>query len=290
MARKRGLGNRGLDELLGVQTSFSEDSPHSEKLVFIAVEQISQSPYQPRKDIGEEELQGLAASIRAHGMIQPLIVRSLPLGKYELIAGERRWRASQLIGMTEVPVIVKEADDRSVAAMSLIENIQREELNPLEEAEAIKRLIEEFELTHQQIANSLGRSRTSITNLLRLLELDSFTSRALQDGQIEMGHARALLMLKNREQQRALEKVIKGKLNVRQTEALVKGWGQGKAEKSENNPDPDVLRLEKEISERLGARVKINCNTHKKGSMVVHFNNFDELEGILKVIGTSYIS
>ena len=286
MARKKpGLG-RGLTELLSA-TSTESTSPEEEaaNLRHIPVEKIRRGKYQPRIHIRPEALQELADSIKAQGVVQPVVVRPVD-GGYELIAGERRWRASQLAGLHEVPAVVRDIPDQAAAAMALIENIQRENLNPLEEANALQRLIEEFGLTHQQTAESVGRSRTSVTNLLRLLELTEEVKGFLDEGELEMGHARALLALAGARQAEAARKVVAKGLSVRETERLVKklqqeaeaGAGAAKPGQAKN---PDVRRLESDLSERLGARVSIDYNNRGKGKVVIAYNSLDELDGIL---------
>jgi ParB family chromosome partitioning protein len=288
MARKKpGLG-RGLTELLSASAA-QPASPEEEaaNLRHIPVEKIRRGKYQPRIHIRPEALQELADSIRAQGVVQPVVVRPVD-GGYELIAGERRWRASQLAGLHEVPAVVRDIPDQAAAAMSLIENIQREDLNPLEEANALQRLIEEFGLTHQQTAESVGRSRASVTNLLRLLELTEEVKAFLDEGQLEMGHARALLALAGARQGEAARKVVARGLSVRETERLVKKLqaeaAEGGAAKPGQARNPDVRRLESDLGERLGARVSIDYNQRGKGKLVITYNSLDELDGILEHI------
>ena len=284
MARKKpGLG-RGLTELLSA-SSMEPTSAEDEaaNLKHIPVERIRRGKYQPRIHIRPEALQELADSIKAQGVVQPVVVRPVE-GGYELIAGERRWRASQLAGLHEVPAVVRDIPDQAAAAMALIENIQRENLNPLEEANALQRLIEEFGLTHQQTAESVGRSRTSVTNLLRLLELSEEVKAFLDEGELEMGHARALLALAGARQAEAARKVVAKGLSVRETEKLVKKIqheAEAGPEKAGQAQNPDVRRLESDLSERLGARVNIDYNNRGKGKVVIAYNSLDELDGIL---------
>lgn len=279
--RKSGLG-RGLDALLSSAGSAQREQEDS-NLRRIPVEQIRRGKYQPRLHIRPEALEELAASIRAQGVVQPVVVRPMGQG-YELIAGERRWRAAQLAGLHEVPAVVRDIPDQAAAAMSLIENIQRENLNPIEEAGALHRLIQEFEMTHQQAAEAVGRSRTGVTNLLRLLELGEVARTLLDEGKIEMGHARTLLALAGAAQDEAARRVAARGLSVRETERLVQ---QLLKQKGDSPParttarNPDVRRLEEDLSGRLGASVSIEYNNRGKGRLVVRYNSLDELDGIL---------
>jgi len=282
MARKPGLG-RGLDMLL---SSSSKDINKDSILKKLPVEKIQKGEYQPRTNIDPDALQDLAESIKAQGLVQPVVVRRLSAGGYELIAGERRWRASQIAGLHEIPAIIREIPDQAAAAMSLIENIQREDLNPLEEAVAMSRLIAEFGLTHQQTAESVGRSRTAVTNLLRLIELEDDTKELLDTRQLDMGHARALLALKGNEQVTTANNIAKKGLSVRETERLIK---KILASDTSTSKKPvakalEVKNLEVSLSEKLGAKVAIQYNTKGKGKLVVEYNNLDELDGILEHI------
>jgi len=282
--RKTGLG-RGLDVLLSSAGAAQREQEDS-NLRQIPVDQIRRGKYQPRTHIKQEALEDLAASIRAQGVVQPVVVRPMGQG-YELIAGERRWRAAQLAGLHEVPAVVRDIPDQAAAAMALIENIQRENLNPIEEARALHRLIQEFEMTHQQAAESVGRSRTGVTNLLRLLELGEVASRLLDEGQMEMGHARALLVLPAELQDETARKVVAKGLSVRETERLVQNLLKQDRHKTEvKSPagNPDVRRLEESLSERLGAPVNIQYNNKGKGKLVIQYNSLDELDGILEHI------
>ena len=278
MARKSGLGTRGLDELLTAQSKAREEN-RAEELRQVPVEQIRRGRYQPRLNIRSDELQELADSIRAQGVIQPVVLRRVDGGGYELIAGERRWRAAQLAGLHEVPAVVRVIPDQAAAAMSLIENIQREDLNPLEEAGALARLIEEFGLTHQQVADAVGRSRAAVSNLLRLRDLSDVPKELLELGDLEMGHARALLSLAADDQATLARKVVREGLNVRQTERLIKSWGQ--ARPAPKPVSPDIRRVETELSERLGAHVKLEAKPKGNGRLVIQYNSLDELDGIL---------
>ena len=281
MIKKSGLG-RGLDKLLS--SANSESVTDASQLKLLAVEKISPSPYQPRKNIAQEGLQSLADSIKAQGLVQPIVVRKLADGQYELIAGERRWRASQLAGLLEIPAIVRELPDQAAAAMALIENIQREDLNALEEAQALNRLIHEFGLTHQQTAEAVGRSRAAVSNLLRLLELESQCKVLLEEGKLEMGHARALLALQGKQQIELAHKVAQYQLSVRATEKLVKQTLAGELQ-AIIAPKPtlnaDISQLQSRLADTLGAKVSINHSKSGKGKLVIEYNSLDELDGIL---------
>lgn len=287
--KKRGLG-RGLDALLGPARS---DTASGEAraggtdgdLRTLGVEQLVRGKYQPRVDMHPESLEDLADSIRAQGLVQPIVVRPVSGGHYEIIAGERRWRAAQLAGLQEVPVVVRDIDDRAAIAMALIENIQRENLNPLEEAHALKRLIDEFDMTHQQAAEAVGRSRAAVSNLLRLLELGEVATGMVQRGELEMGHARALLALSGKAQAEAARQVLVKGLSVRATERLVqKLLAADRERKSAPRRDPDLARLEQGLADRLGAPVQIRYNQKGKGKLVISYNSLDELDGILEHI------
>jgi ParB family chromosome partitioning protein len=284
MSKKSGLG-RGLDKLLS--SANSESVTDASQLKLLAVEKISPSPYQPRKNITQEGLQSLADSIKAQGLVQPIVVRKLADGQYELIAGERRWRASQLAGLLEIPAIVRELPDQAAAAMALIENIQREDLNALEEAQALNRLIHEFGLTHQQTAEAVGRSRAAVSNLLRLLELESQCKVLLEEGKLEMGHARALLALQGKQQIELAHKVAQYQLSVRATEKLVKQTLAGELQ-AMIAPKPilnaDISQLQSRLADTLGAKVSINHSKRGKGKLVIEYNSLDELDGILEHI------
>jgi ParB family chromosome partitioning protein len=281
MQKKRGLG-RGLSELLGDASPVREKPQEVQTL---PIEFLQRGKYQPRRDMNPEKLRELADSIAAQGVIQPIIVRKIEGdNKYEIIAGERRWRASQLAELQEVPVVLKELDDRSVMAIALIENIQREDLTALEEAEALRRLQDEFELTHQQIATAVGKSRTTITNLLRLLELAFDVKVMLGKGLLEMGHARALLGLEEVKQIEIANKAVKQGLTVRAVEKLVREQNEGKPAELSKKVDPDTLRLQSELSEKTGAKVEINHQSGGKGKLVFSYTSLEELEGIIRKI------
>ncbi len=290
MVKKRGLG-RGLDALLGASQSAAaaqtEEMPEGVSpgpITTLAVDLIQRGRYQPRRNFDEDKLRELADSINAQGMVQPIVVRPVGDRKYEIIAGERRWRAAQMAGLADVPVVVREVDDQSAMAMALIENIQRDDLNPLEEATALHRLLNEFELTHQQVAQAVGKSRTTVTNLIRLLDLNPEVKELLERGEIEMGHARALLGLTGKTQTEAALRVAAKGLSVRETEALVRRLGQPPARAAATpaaEEDPDVRRLLADLTDRLGARVALQQGPGGRGRLVISYNTLEELEGIL---------
>lgn len=280
--KKRGLG-RGLDALLtSNRTNNSSSTQHSgAELQLLPVEFLTPGKYQPRKDMSQEALEDLASSIRAQGVIQPIVVRALAKDKFEIIAGERRWRASQLAQLSDVPCIVKDVPDEAAVAIALIENIQREDLNAMEEAVALERLLTEFALTHQQVADAVGKSRASVTNLLRLNQLNDDVKVLLEHGDIEMGHARALLALKDTEQSDAARLVAAKQLTVRETENLVRRILEPKPAVAEKPRDPDVLALEQRLSERFAAPVQISYNNKGKGKLEIAYSSLDELDGII---------
>lgn len=278
--KKRGLG-RGLDALLGDAVASEEKQQH---LHTLPIEYMQRGKYQPRKDMNADRLQELADSIRAQGIVQPIVVRSLNADKYEIVAGERRWRAAQLAGLQEVPVVIKEIDDRAAMAIGLIENIQREDLNPLEEAEALKRLIDEFTMTHQQIADAVGKSRATVSNLLRLIDLQPEVKKMLAQGQLEMGHARALLALEGNYQVAAAKKIVAAGLTVRAAEKLVKAKPESNIGRKKRYIDPDTLRLQDELTGKLGAKVLIEHQSNGKGRLVISYTSLEELEGVMKRI------
>jgi ParB family transcriptional regulator, chromosome partitioning protein len=285
-AKKRGLGARDLDALLGVPET---DSPtESDELRNLDVDRIQPGKYQPRQTMDEDRLQELAASIRAQGLIQPIIVRLVGAGRFEIIAGERRWRAAQIAGLKQIPALVREAGDQSVVAMALIENIQREELSPLEEAQALQRLIGEFKLTHQQVAEAIGRSRAAVSNLLRLQELPAQIKKLLEEHKLEMGHARALLTLDPKLALSLALRAAEHEWTVRQLEAAVRDAQNPKAKtksaKKSVPQDPDIAVLERELGEKLAAKVSIRHGRGGKGQLVVTYHSVDELEGILERI------
>lgn len=294
-ARKRGLG-KGLDLLLSTsnnarQRQVEEDTKADTNqqtvddnrgdLRRLPIEWLRPGKYQPRKDMSAEALEELAHSIEAQGVIQPIVVRAVGDNQFEIIAGERRWRASQQIHLHEVPCLIKNVSDENAVAISLIENIQREDLNAMEEAVALDRLMNEFELTHQQVADAVGKSRTTVTNLLRLNSLDADVKILLEHGDIEMGHARALLALTGEVQAETARSVAAKGLTVRDTEKLVKAVLNPKEPKAPAKVDPDISRLEQRISERLGAGVKIQQNKKGQGKLVIDYASLDELDAIL---------
>lgn len=293
--KKRGLG-RGLDALLATSSAKSqveannaaaENSSETQtaqkgELRKLPVEFLKPGKYQPRKDMSPEALEELASSIRAQGIIQPIVVRQTGEDQFEIIAGERRWRAAQLAGLDVIPCLVKDIPDEAAVAIALIENIQREDLNAMEEAIALDRLMQEFELTHQQVADAVGKSRTAVTNLLRLNGLEDEVKTLLEHGDIEMGHARTLLALEGEQQVEAARIVAAKGLTVRETEKLVNKILAGPVEKTNKKVDPDIEALQNELSERIGSNVSISHNRAGKGKMVINFANLDTLEGIIE--------
>ncbi len=274
--RLKGLG-RGLDALLSANNA--SDAQRQESL---PVGSLQPGKYQPRTRMDPGSLEELAESIKAQGLIQPISVRPVGKGRYEIIAGERRWRASQIAGLAEVPVLIRDIPDEAALAMSLIENIQREDLNPLEEAAGIQRLIDEFQMTHQQAADALGRSRSAATNLLRLLQLAKPAQDMLMAGDIEMGHARAMLSLPKGEQGRLAVMVADKGLSVRETERLVARELNPPAPKRQQSaPDRDLQRLEEELADAIGAEVKVSANRKGIGNLTIRFASLDQLDGIL---------
>ncbi|WP_438279771.1 ParB/RepB/Spo0J family partition protein [Pseudomonas alabamensis] len=283
--KKRGLG-RGLDALLsGPSISALEEQAvkvDRKELQHLPVDLIQRGKYQPRRDMDPQALEELAHSIRAHGVMQPIVVRPIDDERYEIIAGERRWRATQQAGLDTIPAMVRVLPDEAAIAMALIENIQREDLNPLEEAMALQRLQQEFELTQQQVADAVGKSRVTIANLLRLISLPEAIKTMLAHGDLEMGHARALLGLGEDRQVEGARHVVARGLTVRQTEALVRQWLSDKPEQVEEaKPDPDISRLEQRLAERLGSAVQIKHGQKGKGQLVIRYNSLDELQGVL---------
>ena len=282
--KKRGLG-RGLDALLsGIEPvgAVSKAAAGDGELRRLPVDLVRRGKFQPRTDMHPESLEDLANSIRAQGVVQPIVVKPTGSGNYEIIAGERRWRAAQLAGLQEIPAVVRDVPDQAAMAMALIENIQRENLNPMEEANALQRLIHEFQLTHQEVAEAVGRSRAAVSNLLRLLELNDDVKRMLEQRQLEMGHARALLALKDSAQSAAARTVVDKGLSVRETERLVRRLADNApAKKPATGLDPDIRRLQDELSEKLGAGVQVQHGAQGKGKLVIQYNSLDELDGIL---------
>ncbi len=283
VAKKRGLG-RGLDALLGDVAPATAEQKKSQQVQTLPIEFLQRGKYQPRKDMKPEALQELAESIKAQGIIQPIIVRLLEQEQYEIIAGERRWRAAQLAALQEVPVVIKELDDRAVMAVALIENIQREDLNALEESEALKRLLDEFDMTHQQVATAVGKSRATVSNLLRLLELENEVKNMLAAGKLEMGHARALLPLDAGKQIEIANTIVKQGLSVRAVEKLIKSLGTEVKADIKTQLDADTIRLQEQLTEKTGARVTINHQKSGKGKLVFSYTSLEELEGIISRI------
>ncbi len=316
-AKRRGLG-RGLDALLGMAPA-TVDTTETETKVSSAVKMVAETQsaaepeaksssapatavageqyqldidlirrgrYQPRRNFDEEKLRELADSIAAQGVIQPIVVRPVN-DHYEIIAGERRWRAAQLAELSKIPVVIRDVDDQAAMAMALIENIQRDDLNPLEEAGALQRLLHEFSLTHQQIAQAIGKSRTTVTNLLRLMELEADAKELLEQGKLEMGHARAILGLKGAQQSQAAATVVRSGLSVRETEKLVRrmqGLDAKPAPVAEKSVDPNIRSLEQQLCDKLGAIVKLQSGAKGKGRLVISYNSLEELDGILEHI------
>lgn len=283
--KKRGLG-RGLDALLGGSSvsALQEEAAQvdSRELQHVPLDLIQRGKYQPRRDMDATALEELAASIRVHGVMQPIVIRPIGGERFEIVAGERRWRASQQAGLDRIPAMVRELPDEAAIAMALIENIQREDLNPIEEAVALQRLQQEFELTQQQVADAVGKSRVTISNLLRLIALPEEIKTLLAHGDLEMGHARALLGLPAEQQTEGARHVVARGLTVRQTEALVRQWLNSKDKPAAvAKTDPDITRLEQRLAERLGSPVQIKHGQKGKGQLVISYSSLDELQGVL---------
>lgn len=316
-AKRRSLG-KGLDALLaGTQRTTRQDQPPSaaradstatqsgsinsaedtgtnaeknDLLRELPLDQLQRGPYQPRRDFDTGALEELADSIRAQGVMQPIVVRPLGAGRYEILAGERRWRAAQLAQLDAVPALVRDIPDRAAMAMALIENIQREDLNPMEEALAMQRLQSEFELTQQEVADALGKSRSAVANLLRLTTLEPEVRLLLERRDLDMGHARCLVGLEREQQCASAREIVARELSVRQAEALVRRLHQEKQQATIKTPaalDPDIRRLQNELAEKLGARVQIDHKASGKGRVVLNYNSLDELDGILAHIRTA---
>lgn len=286
--KKKRLG-RGLDALLSKSAAAPAAAPEpaDEALRSLGLDLLQRGRYQPRVDMRQETLEDLAHSIRAQGVVQPIVVRPIGDGRYEIVTGERRWRAAQIAGLQEIPAVVREVPDEAAIAMALIENIQRENLNPLEEARALDRLIREFELTHQAAADAVGRSRAAVSNLLRLLELSDKVRPLLESRQIEMGHARALLALSDPARQlEAAQQIARKGLSVREAESLVRRLQGDRPAPSKPAaaPNADIRRLETDVGEKLGARVRIDHQQKGMGKIVIAYNSLDELDGILQHI------
>jgi ParB family transcriptional regulator, chromosome partitioning protein len=302
MAKKhKGLG-KGLDALLSAGLGISSPAPQMPvnedasqktpeykdgKLAHLPVEIIQRGKYQPRRDMHQEALEELAESIKVQGVMQPIVVRPIGDGRYEIIAGERRWRATQLAGIDKIPAVIRDVPDEAAIAMALIENIQRENLNPMEEAMALKRLQDEFELTHAEVAQAVGKSRTTVTNLLRLIALTDDVKTLLEHGDLEMGHARALLTLDADAQRDIAKQIVAKGLSVRQTETLVRSYQEQKIKTKSQEPakaSADIRQLQDKLSDKLGAEVLIQHSAKGKGKLVINYNSLDELDGILNHI------
>ena len=288
--KKRGLAKgRGLDALLGSiqkeKLQIEAQAIDHGQLKQIDVNLLKRGEYQPRRFIQEQDLKELASSIEKHGVMQPIVIRPIEDEKYpyEIIAGERRWRAAQLAGLKEIPAIVRDLNDQVAIALALIENIQRQDLNPIDQALALQRFHDEFGLSHQEIAETVGKARTTVSNLLRLLSLDDAIKNLMQEGQLDMGHARAILALKAKDQMAVAKIVIEKSLTVRQTEQLVREWNEPKQDKPQAVISPDIEQLTQKLSERFGANVKIDHNKQGKGKLVIHYHSLDELDGILNI-------
>lgn len=284
-AKKRGLGlGRGLDALLGGDSAPAGSDQEGE-LRTLAIDALQPGKYQPRQTMDPERLEELAASIKAQGLIQPVVVRAIGRDRYELIAGERRWRAAQIAGFSEIPALVKVVADQAVVAMALIENIQREDLSPLEEAQALARLIEEFELTHQQAADAVGRSRAAVSNLLRLLDLPAEIKRLLDERKLDMGHARALATLPEKRAVALAREAAEKNWSVRELEDAVRRLDTALSGGHAKKPvalDPNIAALERELAEKLATRVSVAHARNGRGKVVIHYHSLDELEGILE--------
>ena len=290
--KKRGLGNgRGLDALLGAVRQAKEEVAAVEtghipqvgmSLLNLPLEQLQRGRYQPRRDMNPVALQELADSIKAQGVMQPIVVRSIGENSYEIVAGERRWRAAQMAGLDSIPAIIRQINDDTAMAMALIENIQREDLNPMEQATAMHRFVEEFGLTHQQIAEAVGKARATVSNLLRLMALPREVKTLLEHGDIEMGHARALLALPENQQAEAARLTVAKGFSVRQTESLVRSLLAAQdAPQPEKHVDPNVAQLQQSLIDKLGAAVQIDYNKKGQGKLIIRYNSFEELDGIL---------
>jgi len=282
-AKKRGLG-RGLDALL-TDVQQDDDKNLDDSLQYFPLDVLQPGKYQPRVDMSQESLDELAESIKAQGLVQPIVVRPVDDDRYEIIAGERRWRASKQAGLTEIPAVVRDVSDRSAIAMALIENIQRENLNPMEEANALHRLREEFEMTHQEAAQAVGRSRASVSNLLRLRNLNNPVKRLVENCDIEMGHARALLAIEGEEQTEVAQTIVEKGLSVRETEQLIRKLKKpSSSSKEAQGENEEIAKLEAMINDKLGKGFAIKHTSKGKGKLVIDYNDVDELKKIIKRI------
>lgn len=293
-SKRRGLG-RGLDALLtnaptqqqtSTDTTNNPDTIKDGDLKSLPIDILQPGKYQPRKDMSPEALEELSDSIKAQGVIQPVVVRAIDDNKFEIIAGERRWRAAQIAKLEEIPCLIKNVQDEAAVAIALIENIQREDLNAMEEAIALDRLLTEFELTHQEVADAVGKSRTTVSNLLRLNNLNEEVKTLLEHGDLEMGHARALLALENDVQTNTARAVVAKELTVRETEALIKKVLTPEEPKTEKVKDPDTQSLEENLTEKLGSQVTINHNKKGKGKLVISYSDLTELDSIVSRFGS----
>ncbi len=293
-SKRRGLG-RGLDALLtnaptqqqtSTDTTNNPDTIKDGDLKSLPIDILQPGKYQPRKDMSPEALEELSDSIKAQGVIQPVVVRAIDDNKFEIIAGERRWRAAQIAKLEEIPCLIKNVQDEAAVAIALIENIQREDLNAMEEAIALYRLLTEFELTHQEVADAVGKSRTTVSNLLRLNNLNEEVKTLLEHGDLEMGHARALLALENDVQTNTARAVVAKELTVRETEALIKKVLTPEEPKAEKVKDPDTQSLEQNSTEKLGSQVTINHNKKGKGKLVISYSDLTELDSIVSRFGS----
>ncbi|WP_404400843.1 ParB/RepB/Spo0J family partition protein [Idiomarina seosinensis] len=293
-AKKRGLG-RGLDALLTNNNASQErqsqqsaeqivEAAEKGELQKLPVESLKPGRYQPRKDMSPEALEDLAASVKAQGIIQPIVVRPLPQDEYEIIAGERRWRAAQLAKLDLVPCLIKDVSDEAAVAIALIENIQREDLNAMEEATALQRLLDEFQMTHQDVAQAVGKSRTTVTNLLRLNNLETPVKTLLERGDIDLGHAKLLLALQGDQQAQVAQQIVAKDLTVREAEKLIRVTLEPAKVAKQPEPDADIQRLQNQLAETLGAKVAINHGRKGKGKLVINYSSLDELDGILSHI------
>jgi ParB family chromosome partitioning protein len=294
MTRKRGLAKgRGLDALLGSiqaeqQTLEESTTAPDGQLQQVAVTLLQRGEYQPRSYINEDELKELAESIKQHGVMQPIVIRKLAEPeRYEIIAGERRWRAAQLAGLSHIPAIIRDISDQVAIALALIENIQRQDLNPIEQATALQRFHEEFGLSHQEIADTVGKARTTVSNLLRLLSLEDSVKSLLAEQKLDMGHARAILSLKKAEQRQVADMIVKKALSVRQTEQLVRELSAPKSTQVQRSSSADIAELTTRLSDRFGAQVQIDHNAKGKGKIVIKYHSLDELDGILNICLTT---
>ena len=298
MVKKRGLG-RGLDALLGgvsgvasvtrigpdaARTAEAADASTDGTFRSLPVDLIHRGKHQPRRIVEESTLEELAHSVRERGIVQPIVVRPAAPGRFEVVAGERRWRAARMAGLDEVPAVVRELSDREAAAVALIENIQREDLNPIEEAQGYRSLADEFGLTHQELADAVGRSRSAVSNALRLLDLNEDVRALVEQGDLDMGHARALLALSGAVQSETAAEVVRRGLSARETERLVRSKVAGESPPPRAARSPDVMRLETELAERLGAKVRIDHKAKGKGSLTIHYSSLEALDGILERI------